>query len=55
MGLSCSKRWIGLLIDERLNFNEHIQRKMNKCYKIKGVINKLSSDLPRDALVSTFK
>ena len=25
---------LGMLLDSRLNFNEHIQSKMNKCYKI---------------------
>ena len=46
---------VGLLLDERLNFNEHIQRKMNKCYRIIGVNKKISSDLRRDALQRIFK
>ena len=35
-------------------FIEHIERKMNKCYKIIGVIKTLSSDLPPDALLRIF-
>lgn len=39
---------------ERLIFNEHIQRKINKCYEIIGVIKKLSSGLPLDVLLRIF-
>ena len=31
------------LLDQRLNFNELIQSKMNKCYKMIGVIKRLKS------------
>ena len=41
------KKNLGLLLDKRVNFNEHIQRKVNKCYRIIGVIKRLSSDPPR--------
>ena len=53
-------KWVYLapkicLLDECLNFNEFIQRNINKCYTIIGIIKKLSSDLPRDALLRIFK
>ena len=41
VGSSCSQKHLGLLLDERVNVNELIQRKMNKCYKIIEVIRKL--------------
>ena len=46
---------LGLLLDKRSNFNEHIQSKMNKCYKMIGVIKKLSVNLPHDALLRIYK
>ena len=44
-----------LLLDKQLSFNEHIQSKMNKCYKMIGVIKRLSVNLPRDALLRIYK
>ena len=38
---SPSVKDLGMLLDSRLNFNEHVQSKMNKCYKIIGLIKKL--------------
>ena len=46
---------LGLLLDKRLSFNEHIQSKMNKCYKMIGVIKRLSVNLPCDALLKIYK
>ena len=46
---------LGLLLDKRLSFNEHIQSKMNKCYKMNGVIKRLSVNLPHDALLKIYK
>ena len=28
-----SQKHLGLILDERLNLNEHLECKMNKCYK----------------------
>ena len=54
--VTCSThRHLGLLLDKRLSFNEHIQSKMNKCYKMIGVIKRLSVNLPRDALLRIYK
>ena len=44
-----------MLLDSRLNFNEHVQSKTNKCYKIIGLIKKLSIHLPREALLRIYK
>ena len=53
---TCStQKHLGLLLDKRLRFNEHIQSKINKCYKMIKVIKRLSVNLPRDALRRTYK
>ena len=50
---SPSVKHLGMLLDSR--FNEHVQSKMNKCYKIIGLIKKLSVHLPREALLRIYK
>ena len=52
---SPSVKHLGMLLDSRLNFNEHVQSKMNKCYKIIGLIKKFSIHLPREALLRIYK
>ena len=42
------------LLDKRLSLNEHIQSKMNKCYKMNGVIKRLSVNLPRNTLLGIY-
>ena len=44
-----SQKHLGLILDERLNFNEHLESKINKCYKMIGFLKRLSSKLPLDA------
>ena len=44
-----------MLLDTRLNFYDHVQSKMNKCYMIIGLIKKLSMHLPREALLRIYK
>ena len=37
--VTCSApKYLGLLLEKRLNFNEHIQSKTDKCYKMIGAI-----------------
>ena len=52
---SPSVKHIDMLLDSRLNLNEHVQSKTNKCYKIIGLIKKLSIHLPRKALLKIYK
>ena len=52
---SPSIKHLGMLLDSHLNFNEHIQSKTNKCYKIIGLIKKLSVCLPAEALLRIYK
>ena len=50
-----SQKHLGLILDERLNFNEHLENKINKCYKIIGFLKRLSNKLPRDVLLRIYK
>ena len=52
---SPSVKHLGMLLDSRLNFNENVQSKTNKCYKIIGLIKKFSIHLPREALLRIYK
>ena len=49
------QKHLGLILDERLNFNEHLESKINKCYKIIGFLKRLANKLPRDVLLRTYK
>ena len=54
--LTCSThKHFRLLRDKRLSFNEHIQSKMNKCYKMIEVIKRLSVNLPHVALMMIYR
>ena len=43
---SPSVKHLDMLLDSCLNFVEHVQSKMNKCYKIIELIKKLSIHIP---------
>ena len=55
MASSPSVKHLGMLLDSRLNFNEHVQSKTNKCYKIQGLIKNFSIHLSREALLRIYK
>ena len=42
-----SKKHLGLILDSKLNFNEHIQNKTRKCKRIKGLVKKTYLTLSR--------
>ena len=45
--MTCSsQKHLGLLLDQQLNFNDHIQSKMTKCYKMIVIIKRSSEDIP---------
>ena len=52
---SSSVKHLGMLLDSCLNFNEHVQSKTNTCYKITGLIKKLSIHLPKEVLLKISK
>ena len=54
--VTCSThKHLGLLLDKRLSLNEHIQSKMNRCYKMIGVIKRLSVNVSRYVLLRIYK
>ena len=49
------QKHLGLILDERLNFNKHLENKINKCYKIIDLLKRLSNKLARNALLRKYK
>ena len=45
----------GIILDLKLNFNIHVDNKIKKCYKIIGIIKRLSVSVPRKALLTIYK
>ena len=50
-----SQKHLGLVLDEKLNFESHLKEKCAKFNKGIGVIKKLQNTLPRQALLSIYK
>ena len=50
-----SQKHLGLILDEQLNFTEHINSKISKCDKLIGIIKILSVSFPRNALPRIYK
>ena len=50
-----SHKHLGLVLDSKLNFNEHIESKITKCNKIIGLMKKLSLILSRKSLLTIYK
>ena len=45
--VTCSlQKHLGLVLDKQLNFNNHIQSKMTKFYKMIRIIKRLSVNIP---------
>ena len=49
------QKHLGLYLDEKLNFNHHIKEIISKINKGIGIIRKLRSILPRNALLTIYK
>ena len=49
------KHHLGQVSDSKLDFNEHISNKINKCNKIIGIMKKLSLFLSRKTLLTIYK
>ena len=53
---NCShQKHLGVVLDSKLDFNLHIEQKIKKCYKLIGIIRRLSVSLPRKALLTIYK
>ena len=53
--LATNQKHLGLILDSRLDFNEHIDYKINKCNKIIGILKRLSLTLSRKSLLTIYK
>ena len=51
---SCQK-YLGIYLDEKLNFSNHIKEKISKANKDIGIIRKLNNFLPRNFLITVYK
>ena len=54
MECSTNQKHLGIHLDEKLDFNAHIKEKISKAYKGIGIIKKLQSKLPRNALLTIY-
>ena len=50
-----NEKHLGLILDEKLSFKNHVDKKINKATKIIGTIRKLNSVLPRLSLLTIYK
>ena len=50
-----SQKTVRNCLDSKLNFNAHVLQKINKCNKLIGLIKRLSTNLPRNALLTIYK
>ena len=51
---SCQKH-LGIYLDEKLNFSNHIKEKISKANKGIGILRKLYNVLPRNSLIKIYK
>ena len=50
-----SQKHLGLFLDNKLDFNKHLDEKINKCNKIIGMMKKLSPSVSRQSLLIIYK
>ena len=53
--LANNQKHVGLILDSKLDFNEHIDNKMKKCNKIIGIMKRISLILSRKSLLTIYK
>ena len=53
--LANSQKHLGLILDSKLDFNEHIDNKINKCNEIIGIAKRLYLLLSRKSLLAIYK
>ena len=46
---------LGLILDEKLNFKEHLKEKMSKAYEGIVALRKLQNIIPRNSLLTIYK
>ena len=50
-----SQKHLQLVLDNKLDFNKHLDEKINKLNKIIGMMKKLSSSVSRQSLLTIYK
>ena len=50
-----SQKYLGLILDNKLNFQEHLKNILNKVNKIIGLLLKLQNKLTREPLLTIYK
>ena len=50
-----SQKHLGLFLDNKLDFNKHLDEKINTCNKITEMMKKLSPLVPRQSLLTIYK
>ena len=45
----------GLIVDNKLDFNKHLDEKINKCNKIIGMMKKLSTSVSTQSLLTIYE
>ena len=53
--LANSEKYLGLILDFKLDFNEHKDNKIKKCYKTIDIMKRLSLILSRKRLLTVYK
>ena len=49
------QKHLGIVLDSKLNFNDHVDQKIKKCNRIISLISRLSINLSRNALLTIYK
>ena len=49
------QKHLGIILDSKLDFKINVDNKIKKCYKITGIIRRLSVSVPRKALLTIYK
>ena len=50
-----SQKYLGLVLESKLDFSEHVNNKINKCNKSIRIMKKLSLTLSRNSLLTIYK
>ena len=53
--LVTSQKHLGLILDSKIDFNEHIDNQINKCNKVIGIMKRPSLILSRKSLLTMYK
>ena len=46
---------LGLILDEKLRFKEHLKKKMSNAYKGIAILRKLQNIIPKNSLLTIYK